>query len=65
MAHPGINRFTRIFGTKDWEPAFYPKKEEDTLFGREESVSPNLRDSYDPSDGAASRIITSWFLRSP
>ncbi|GIK17704.1 MAG: hypothetical protein BroJett003_26680 [Planctomycetota bacterium] len=31
------NALTRIFGTKDWEQAFYPKKEEETLFGAEES----------------------------
>lgn len=28
---------TRIFGTKDWEQAFYPKKQEDLLWGREET----------------------------
>jgi three-Cys-motif partner protein len=28
---------TRIFGTKEWEQAFYPKKKELTLFGEEES----------------------------
>jgi len=28
---------TRIFGTRDWEQAFYPKKKEKTLFGMEET----------------------------
>lgn len=28
---------TRIFGTCDWEQAFYPKKKEETLFGTEET----------------------------
>jgi three-Cys-motif partner protein len=28
---------TRIFGTKEWEQAFYPKKRELTLYGEEES----------------------------
>lgn len=28
---------TRIFGTKDWEQAFYPKKQEDTLWGPAET----------------------------
>ncbi len=27
---------TRIFGTEDWKPAFYPKQQEQTLFGVEE-----------------------------
>lgn len=31
------NALTRIFGTKDWEKAFYPKKQEETLFGPEET----------------------------
>ncbi len=28
---------TRIFGTKDWEPTFYPRKQEETLWGPEET----------------------------
>jgi three-Cys-motif partner protein len=31
------NALTRIFGTRDWEQAFYPKKQEETLFGPEET----------------------------
>lgn len=32
---------TRIFGTQDWEQAFYPKKHEETLFGPEETQRKN------------------------
>jgi len=32
---------TRIFGTKDWEQAFYPKKQEETLWGSEETQRKN------------------------
>ena len=28
---------TRIFGTRDWEQGFYPRKTEETLFGTEET----------------------------
>lgn len=31
------NALTRIFGTRGWEEAFYPKKQEETLFGPEET----------------------------
>jgi three-Cys-motif partner protein len=31
------NALTRIFGTKDWEKAFYPKKREEMLWGPEET----------------------------
>jgi three-Cys-motif partner protein len=31
------NALTRIFGTEDWRPAFYPKKQQGTLFGVEET----------------------------